>query len=456
MATAKINPSSDELIQDLQKLYQKHGKVSRDAYEKQGKYTRVQFEKHWKSFGEFVAAAGLDQSLHGSTTHAETSEISGDKWSVSVPKTRIHTLEQLVEYFEVDLSIWEVERFRANKWEFGGFEKAVGESGAWSRSSADPIVTPLFQVRADFKKKKDVLAVKKEIAELLEEAKEFSPKPTKIVRKKARTRMLEINIPDVHFGKLAWGRETGDKNYDTTIAEVIHNRAVDAIIERAAPEGPFEKVVFVVGNDLLQADDNESQTTSGTIVTTDARYKKTFKVARRSVIRAIEKLRVLGPVDVIIVPGNHDELSVWHLGESLEIYFHKYDDVTVNNEPASRKIVEFGNVMLMLCHGHRGKRNDYPLQMATEFPQVFGRTKWRETHCGHNHQTKLDEQHGVRVRVLPALCPPDDWHSENGFTGNLRVAEAFVWDAVEGLLNILYYNDEAQPDVNTKHTAVIG
>jgi hypothetical protein len=418
MATAKINPSSDELIQDLQRLYQKHGKVSRDAYEKQGKFTRVQFEKHWKSFGEFVAAAGLDQSLHGSTTHAETSEISGDKWSVSVPKTRIHTLEQLIEYFEVDLSIWEVERFRANKWEMPYTTGAGNERKA--------AVEPVYQVRADFKKKKDVLAVKKEISELLAEAKKFSPMPIKIARGKARRRMLEVNIPDIHFGKLAWGRETG------------------------------EKVVFVVGNDLLQADDNESQTTSGTIVTTDARYKKTFKVARRSVIRAIEKLRVLGPVDVIIVPGNHDELSVWHLGESLEIYFHKYDDVTVNNEPASRKIVEFGNVMLMLCHGHRGKRNDYPLQMATEFPQVFGRTKWRETHCGHNHQTKLDEQHGVRVRVLPALCPPDDWHSENGFTGNLRVAEAFVWDAVEGLLNILYYNDEAQPDVNTKHTAVIG
>jgi hypothetical protein len=448
MATAKINPSSDELIQDLQRLYQKHGKVSRDAYEKQGKFTRVQFEKHWKSFGEFVAAAGLNPSPKNSTIQAETSEISGDKWSVSVPKTRIHTLEQLIEYFEVDLSIWEVERFRANKWEMPYTTGAGNERKA--------AVEPVYQVRADFKKKKDVLAVKKEISELLAEAKKFSPMPIKIARGKARRRMLEVNIPDIHFGKLAWGRETGDKNYDTTIAEVIHDRAVDALVARSTPEGPFEKVVFVVGNDLLQADDNESQTTSGTIVTTDARYKKTFKVARRSVIRAIEKLRVLGPVDVIIVPGNHDELSVWHLGESLEIYFHKYDDVTVNNEPASRKIVEFGNVMLMLCHGHRGKRNDYPLQMATEFPQVFGRTKWRETHCGHNHQTKLDEQHGVRVRVLPALCPPDDWHSENGFTGNLRVAEAFVWDAVEGLLNILYYNDEAQPDVNTKHTAVIG
>jgi hypothetical protein len=455
--STKKSPTKTDLIADLQRVHQKFGKVSRDSYEQHGKFTRTNFEMFWSTFTQFAVEAGIGASKNAIKTHeSEMSEISGNLWTVSMPKTRIHTLEELVEHFQVDLSIWEVERFRCNKWEFGGFEKAVGSSGDWSRGSKDPIVTPLFQVRADFKKKKDVIAVRKEIAAILAEAKLDAPLPKGMKRPTVTSgKMLEVNIPDVHFGKLAWAKETGYENYDTRIAEVIHDRAVDAIIARSA-KYDYEKIVYVVGNDLLQADDNESQTTSGTVVTTDARYKKTFQVARRSVIRAIEKLRALAPVEVVIVPGNHDELSIWHLGESLDIYFAKYGDVKVQNQPDPRKYVEFGKVMLMFVHGHKGKRNDYPLQMAAERSEMFGRTKWREVHCGHTHQTKLDEQHGIRVRVLPALCPPDDWHAENGYTGNLRCAEAFVWDSEEGLLDIIYYNDGAQPAVNTVYTTKVG
>jgi hypothetical protein len=94
----------------------------------------------------------------------------------------------------------------------------------------------------------------------------------------------------------------------------------------------------------------------------------------------------------------------------------------------------------MFTHGDKGKRNDYPLLMATEQPEMFGQTKYREAHTGHTHQTKLDEQHGVRVRVLPALCEADDWHAENAFVGNLRSAEAYVWNKDEGLINIAITN----------------
>ena len=73
---------------------------------------------------------------------------------------------------------------------------------------------------------------------------------------------------------------------------------------------------------------------------------------------------------------------------------------------------------------------------------MFGETLFREAHTGHSHQTKVEEKHGVRVRVLPALCPPDDWMAENTFSvKNQRSAEAYVWNAVEGLITIAVYTD---------------
>ncbi len=52
-------------------------------------------------------------------TLKEENIIEKDIWKVSLPKTRIHTLPQLLEYFQVDMEVWEVKRFIVNKWEMG-------------------------------------------------------------------------------------------------------------------------------------------------------------------------------------------------------------------------------------------------------------------------------------------------------------------------------------------------
>lgn len=366
---------------------------------------------------------------------AQMNEISGDNWSIVLPRTRIQTLDELIAHCKVDLSVWEVERFIVNKWEVG------------SNVNESLVVEPLFQVKAFLKKKKAVVSAKAEIEELKDlakkNAKPFEPIIRKVVSKTGH-RMLEINIPDVHFGKLAWAIETGGENYDVKITSKTFMAAVTALVFRVS-HYTFDEILFVVGNDLLNSDDIEGRTTKGTNVSNDGRYHKTFATVRNLIIMCIEWLRNLAPVKVVMVAGNHDSLSVWHLGDSLECYFHKYEDVTIDNTPRYRKYHRFGNVMLMFTHGDKGKRNDYPLLMATEQPEMFGATKFREAHTGHTHQTKVEEHHGVRVRVLPALCAPDDWHSENGYVGNLRNAEAYVWDATEGLIGMAIYNADSNP-----------
>jgi hypothetical protein len=86
---------------------------------------------------------------------------------------------------------------------------------------------------------------------------------------------------------------------------------------------------------------------------------------------------------VKMVPGNHDTLSTWCLGHSLECWFHATPDVMIDNEPRNRKYHQFGQVILMFTHGDKGKRPNYPLVMATEQPQMFGATVHREAHTGH-------------------------------------------------------------------------
>lgn len=303
-------------------------------------------------------------------------------------------------------------------------------------------------------KKVRIQQVRDEIEELKAKAAEELPKPNKMERPVVLGGLLlELTIADLHIGKLAWGRETGHESYDSKIADAMYRRAQNTILDRAKGF-PLEKILLVIGNDLLNSDNAEGTTTKGTQVATDGRYHKSFYRARNLMIDSIEQLRKVAPVHVTIMPGNHDRLATFHLGDSLEMYFKRYDDVTVDNEPTARRYFQYGKVLVMFTHGDQGKRADYPLIMATERPDLWAATEFREIHTGHYHQTRTEENHGVRTRIIPSLSPPDEWHSSNGYVGNLRTAEGYVWSKTEGLITKLYYNDSAYLPLVTKREIV--
>ena len=273
-------------------------------------------------------------------------------------------------------------------------------------------------------------------------------KPKKTEKTKDTGILLEIATPDLHVGKLAHAAETGRRPYDVKVAIATFNRALDALIERTSHYDVSE-ILFVCGNDLFNSDNEDNTTTGGTAVDTDGRFFKTFRHTRTMIVQAIERLRAIAKVQVLICPGNHDRQTSYHLGDSLECYFHNDPMVVVDNLPNPRKYVEWGRVLLGFCHGDEGKFNDYASLMATEQPEAWGRTKFREVHCGHFHSLKTVEKHGVRTRLLSALTEADSWHAHQGYIGAIRQAEAFVWSKREGLLAEVFFNEDAQEPIIT-------
>ena len=75
--------------------------------------------------------------------------------------------------------------------------------------------------------------------------------------------------------------------------------------------------------------------------------------------------------------------------------------------------------------------------------------------------------HGTRssnkdARISRGPCPYTSstlsslrWHAANGFVGNLRSAEAYVWDGDEGLVGQFFYNDDAQSTLSTERTVQV-
>lgn len=367
----------------------------------------------------------------------ESIEENGDSLSVHLDGVPIRTLEELISYAKIDTQKWEVERFIANKWEMGAIPRATRAKGKekWTRPVGTPIIKQLFQIKAWFRKRVVMLAIAEEIAALKAEAKKHAPvfKPVRYRTSEKSGNMVEIDLPDAHLGRLSWSEESGYGDYDLKIGTKDFENTVDGLIARTERDRP-ERVLLVLGNDLMNSDGPEGNTTAGTRQDNDSRYPKMFRRTRELTTRIIERIHVACPVDVLIVPGNHDTKSSWHLGDSLECWFHNCKDVTINNAPIGRKFYEWGRVMLMFVHGDKGKQPDYPLLMATEQPLMWSRTKYRECHTGHIHTLRTNERNGVRVRALSSLTAPDYWSSSNHYVGNLRCGEAFVWNKKDGLV----------------------
>jgi transposase len=357
------------------------------------------------------ANGGPGREKHRTTEAPDVSvDISQNEMVVSMPKTRIETLEDLIAHCKVDLEVWKVDRFLCNKWEMG-FKNGEGEAGA----------IPLFQVKAWFKRKVVVQEIKKDIIALKRDiVRTVKPKMKLRVPRMGPGKsgnLLEVAINDHHFGKLAWAPETGWADYDTKIAAELFDDAIGTIIRRA--HMPLDKIVMVVGNDLLNIDNLEGTTTAGTRQDVDSRYHKVFRNTREVIRLSIDRLREMAPVHVLAVPGNHDTLSAWHVCDSLDCLYSDDSHVTFDIAPNPRA-------------------EKLPMILMKESPPK--KYRFTEVHLGHLHKLEAEEINGVRIRVLPSLCATDAYHSYHGYVGNQRSTEAFVWHREDGLIGTVVYN----------------
>lgn len=259
-------------------------------------------------------------------------------------------------------------------------------------------------------------------------------------------RMLEVPLFDQHFGKYCWADETGT-DFDSAKAE----RLVVGAVQRAADAaGGFEEALLVVGGDYFHADSRHNTTErGGHVLDVDTRQAKVWEAATRALHRAVELLAAkANRVHVIVIPGNHDWESSFHLQRLLAAYYRNEARVHVPTSPRSRQYVLWGKVLLGFAHGHLMPMQDLASLMAAEVPEWWAQSTERTWHLGHIHKRKGlrylsgDTFHGVQVEHLESLAGTDAWHHENGFIGNPRRLEAFVWHNERGLIARHYVTTE--------------
>ena len=301
------------------------------------------------------------------------------------------------------------------------------------------LVVQLYHIEVILKRKKEIVSAKEVIDQMVEDAKSFSPVYPKIKYPKYTSGVLfEIAIYDLHFGRLTWNEESGE-DYDISIATKLVKSALLKLLSRTNGK-EVSRILFPLGNDFFNVDSKFNTTTNGTSQQEDTRWQKTFKRGRELCVWMIDACSQIAPVDVLIIPGNHDQQRSVYLGDSLECWYRNIPNVSIDNKAMMMKYYHFGDNLIGFTHGYETPLSKLPLIMANDQPDLWGKTTYREWHTGDKHHKKdlsplTDESSGMTVRIIRSLVPYDAWTFNSGYR-SLRASEAFVWHPKDGLSEI--------------------
>lgn len=255
--------------------------------------------------------------------------------------------------------------------------------------------------------------------------------------------MAEVNVADLHAGKLAWHGDTPE-NYDYKIAKEVFYQIINEAYHELKDK-PIEYITFVWSNDFFNSDTIDQTTTAGTRQDTDVRWQKLFNVGVEMLVSAVDTLSQIAPVKTFYTPSNHDEVNGYHALKYLEAWFRKDPNVVVDTDAYPRKYQLYGNTLIGYTHGDkeqsRGtkeKASRLASLMPIEASELWSKSRFREFHAAHLHSEQMIEEiNGVIVRRMSSPTAADTYHTTYGYLGAVRKAQTFIYDKKRGLKQII-------------------
>jgi hypothetical protein len=245
-----------------------------------------------------------------------------------------------------------------------------------------------------------------------------------------------INIFDAHIDKISYMSETGEQNsYQKNV--MVFMDAFSKILDQLKKLNP-EQILFPIGSDFWQVNDNHLTTKKGTpqydAVYTDT--KEMFRLGIRLLRTCIDALVLIAPVHVIPVKGNHDEDRVFYLSEVIKMAYENEENVTVELNTTQRIYNRYHSWLFGFAHGDKEKRimNDLPSIMSVERRHDWAEIKQGIFFLGDIHHEKQlsgwksKDFRGVNVKFLRAVSSTDKWHYEHGWIGIPKTAYLFMYD----------------------------
>lgn len=333
------------------------------------------------------------------------------------------TPELILKAHGLKPSAWEVISYRNNYWHSqvkGGKRLVMYQS----RLTAKPIARGI-----------DL----EEIARHYAEMDRKYQTPQIILPKRESNLMAEVNVADLHLGKLCWHGDTGG-NYDIKIAQKIFRDIIGEIADELARIKP-ERILFPWTNDFFNSDTIDKTTTAGTPQDVDARWQKLYNTGLDLLVEATDIFSSIAPVKEFYTASNHDEMVSYHAIKYLAAWFRGNPRVAIDTDAMPRKYILYGNTLIGFGHGDKEESKGTKERasrlaslMPIEVPELWGKSIFREFHAAHLHSEQMiQEINGVIVRRVSAPTAADTYHVQHGYLGAVRKVQTFIWDRERGL-----------------------
>jgi predicted phosphodiesterase len=374
----------------------------------------------------------------GLTIEEVTKADTADGIEARSVSARIRTVDDLLRHIEADMDRFEIATSEATKWEGLTADKATGE----------PVVTELHRVHVRLRPRQG-----QGVREAVEAMIAGAAKSGRIGGRKAKRHKPKADgawqilvVADTHFAKYAWNKTTGGDDYDIDHADRLVRGAGAQLLDAGDRQQPSRRTIAFLG-DLFHYDTPDAKTTRGTQLERDGRLEKMIDTGSAALTHLVERSAETCQTDVVVVPGNHDETMTAWFRLLLDTHFRRDGRVQIHKAYTHRQYVEHAGNLVGFAHGDKA-RNRLPALMALEMPDAWSRCRYREVHTGHLHKQAakvrrvidadgIDTVDGVVVRIAPALCPPDDWHSQEGYLGSRQAMETWFYAPGGGLAGML-------------------
>lgn len=363
---------------------------------------------------------------------AITPEHSKYKESVEINPDDSQVSDKLVVMSEEDKKdpkfLLKAHGYDPNEWEL-----IKSNSSVWNQHNKEDGTLTLYASKVIAKPKGfeyTLEDIKSEVQELMENHK---TEPYTHTRYSSTGKMLELNISDLHLNKLGYIKGV----YDDELAEKAFFHIINDVLTRTKND-KFEKILFIWSHDFFNIDNMGKTTTAGTPQDTTMRYSDMYKKGREMLIKGIDMIKQIAPVETVQVGANHDRLTSYTMSEVLHAWYRDDEHVTIDNDPLSRKYRRFGKCLIGFSHGNQ-ERTRLGKIMPSETRVDWGKTLYAEMHAAHIHSEKaVTEDNGVIVRHLSSPSGTDNWHFSSGWVGAIPKAQSFVWDRELGLTDIIH------------------
>ena len=310
------------------------------------------------------------------------------------------------------------------------------KNSMWHMNTKEDGIKVLYSSKISVKPRTEILLNEDNITKILDNLiKNYSIPSPKYIKYNPITNgnLLILNVADLHLGLKSY-LETSNNEYDDVIATNRFFYVINDVISRIKYK-EIDKIILLNLGDICNFD-TPYQTTKGTPQTDHSvSYYEMFTKVSDLLIKGIDMLSQIAPVEVWNCNSNHDRYTTFGIFQVLNSWYRNNDNVWIDVGTLDRKYIKYGRVLIGISHDINEK---------SAFKTIHNEAKEYISDCdylywfvAHQHKLMVVDDYGVEIRRLPTVSSNSEWSYSQSYTGTVKKSQSFVVSKEYGIIDIM-------------------